>query len=86
MHIYSSARLQLTLLISCLSILQDTLAPYVAEACLNVMPPAPKKASVNVENVRICKLQGGSVDQCHVINGMVKLQILTLLMIHTFIT
>jgi chaperonin GroEL (HSP60 family) len=38
---------------------------------LNVMPPVPKKASVNVENVRICKLQGGSVDQCHVINGMV---------------
>jgi chaperonin GroEL (HSP60 family) len=43
---------------------------------LNVMPPAPKKASVNVENVRICKLQGGSVDQCHVINGMVILLIL----------
>eukprot|EP00953_Heterococcus_sp_UTEX-ZZ885_P016326 9181-Heterococcus_DN1.PRE.2 len=61
---------------------EDTLAPYVAEACLNVMPPAPKKASVNVENVRICKLQGGSVDQCHVINGMVKLQSLVLCIAH----
>jgi T-complex protein 1 subunit theta len=53
---------------------EDTLAPFVAEACLTVMAPAPKKPSLAVDNVRICKLQGGSLDQCHVIKGMVILR------------
>jgi chaperonin GroEL (HSP60 family) len=53
------------------SVLQDILAPFVAEACLTVMPPKPRKAHLAVDNVRIAKLQGGSIDQCSVIKGMV---------------
>ncbi|CAN0229270.1 unnamed protein product, partial [Discosporangium mesarthrocarpum] len=50
---------------------EDTLAPFVAEACLAVMPPAPKKASLAVENVRVCKLLGGSAADSHVVKGVV---------------
>ncbi|KAG5185272.1 chaperonin Cpn60/TCP-1 family [Tribonema minus] len=53
---------------------EDTLAPFVAEACLTVMPAKPKKATIAVDNVRIAKLQGGSIDQCDVIKGMVILR------------
>lgn len=50
---------------------QDTLSPYVAEACLAVMPPLPAKAMLAVENVRVCKLLGGSTADTHVVRGMV---------------
>lgn len=51
--------------------LQDTLSPFVAEACLAVMPPLPAKAMLSVENVRVCKLLGGSTADSHVVRGMV---------------
>lgn len=52
-------------------VLQDILAPFVAEACLAVMPPLPAKPSLSVENVRVCKLLGGSAADSHVVRGMV---------------
>lgn len=51
--------------------MQDTLSPFVAEACLAVMPPLPAKAMLSVENVRVCKLLGGSTADSHVVRGMV---------------
>ncbi|CAM9650222.1 unnamed protein product [Ectocarpus fasciculatus] len=50
---------------------EDSLSPFVAEACLAVMPPAPAKAMLAVENVRVCKLLGGSTADSHVVRGMV---------------
>ncbi|CAM9857273.1 unnamed protein product [Ascophyllum nodosum] len=50
---------------------EDTLAPFVAEACLAVMPPAPAKPTLSVENVRVCKLLGASTADSHVVHGMV---------------
>lgn len=50
---------------------KDTLSPFVAEACLAVMPPLPAKAMLAVENVRVCKLLGGSTADSHVVRGMV---------------
>ncbi|CAM9778042.1 unnamed protein product, partial [Ectocarpus sp. 4 AP-2014] len=50
---------------------EDSLSPFVAEACLAVMPPPPAKAMLAVENVRVCKLLGGSTADSHVVRGMV---------------
>ncbi|KAJ0405557.1 hypothetical protein P43SY_009606 [Pythium insidiosum] len=50
---------------------EDLLAKLVAEACLNVMPSAPKKPSINVDNIRVCKIRGGNLYDSSVIKGMV---------------
>lgn len=50
---------------------EDVLAPFVAQACLAVMPKAPKKPSLNVDNVRVAKVMGGSVFDSQVIMGMI---------------
>ena len=50
---------------------QSVLAPYVAQACQAVMPPAPKKPSLNVDSVRVCKLQGGTIGDSVVMKGIV---------------
>jgi T-complex protein 1 subunit theta len=52
---------------------EDMLANLVADACLAVMPPASggKKASVTVDNVRVCKLIGGTVADSQIIRGVV---------------
>ncbi|CCI50152.1 unnamed protein product [Albugo candida] len=50
---------------------EDLLAKLVAEACLNVMPSAPKKPSINVDNIRVSKLRGGNLMDSRVIKGMV---------------
>jgi T-complex protein 1 subunit theta len=54
--------------------LETILSPLIARACLSVMPPAPKKASLNVDNVRVCKLIGGSIADSTVIKGVVVLR------------
>jgi hypothetical protein len=54
--------------------LEPILSPLVARACLNVMPPAPKRAVLNVDNVRVCKLIGGSIGDSTVIKGVVVLR------------
>ncbi|KAI0785759.1 T-complex protein 1 [Abortiporus biennis] len=48
---------------------EDTLAALVAEAALTVMPANPK--NFNVDNVRVVKIMGGSLDSSRVVNGMV---------------
>jgi T-complex protein 1 subunit theta len=50
---------------------QAVLAPYVAQACIAVMPSAPKKPSLNVDSVRVCKLPGGTIDDSVVMKGIV---------------
>ena len=50
---------------------EDMISSLVARACISIMPPAPKRASVNVDSVRVCKLIGGSVTDSSVIKGLV---------------
>ena len=48
---------------------EDLLASLVAEAVLAVLPKNP--AGFNVDNVRVVKIMGGSLEQSRVIKGMV---------------
>ena len=48
---------------------EDLLAGMVAEAVLVTLPKNP--ANFNVDNIRIVKIMGGSIDQSRVIRGMV---------------
>ncbi|TKX19266.1 putative T-complex protein 1 subunit theta [Elsinoe australis] len=48
---------------------EDVLAELVAEAVLAVLPKNP--ANFNVDNVRVVKIMGGSMDQSRVVKGMV---------------
>lgn len=48
---------------------EDFLADLVAEAVLAVLPKNP--ANFNVDNVRVVKIMGGSLDQSKVVKGMV---------------
>jgi T-complex protein 1 subunit theta len=50
---------------------EELLAGLVAEACLTVMPAAPKKASVAVDNVRVAKLIGGTISDSQIVKGVV---------------
>lgn len=58
---------------------EDFLAKLVAQACISILPksqasgdlPEEKDISFNVDNVRICKILGGGIQQSHIINGMV---------------
>ena len=46
---------------------EDLLSPLIAEACLTVLPKNP--AAFNVDNVRVGKSLGGSLDQSEVFNS-----------------
>lgn len=48
---------------------EDTLADLVAEAVLAVLPKNP--ANFNVDNIRVVKIMGGSLEQSRVVRGMV---------------
>ena len=48
---------------------EDILSPLVAEAVLAVFPKNP--ANFNVDNVRVVKIMGGSLEQSRVVKGMV---------------
>ncbi|KAK0722790.1 chaperonin Cpn60/TCP-1 family [Lasiosphaeria miniovina] len=48
---------------------EDFLANLVAEAVLSVLPKNP--ANFNVDNIRVVKIMGGSLDQSRVVKGMV---------------
>jgi T-complex protein 1 subunit theta len=50
---------------------ESFLASLVAEACLATMPVAPRKPRITADNVRVAKLQGGSVTDSLVVKGMV---------------
>jgi T-complex protein 1 subunit theta len=47
------------------------LAKLVAQACLSVMPPAPKAPSISVDNVRVAKLIGGTLSDSTLVKGVV---------------
>ncbi|CEM04277.1 unnamed protein product [Vitrella brassicaformis CCMP3155] len=49
--------------------IEDQLAQLVAEAAVKAMPRSV--SDFNVDNIRVCKLQGGSLSDSHVISGMV---------------
>ena len=48
---------------------EDILSPLIAEAVLAVLPKNP--ANFNVDNVRVVKIMGGSLEQSRVVRGMV---------------
>lgn len=48
---------------------ESLLAPLVADACLTVMPSHP--SNFTVDNVRVVKVLGGSLEQSEVVNGLV---------------
>ena len=48
---------------------ESLLCPLIAEACICVCPKNPH--NFNVDNVRVCKLVGGSVYDSVVVKGMV---------------
>jgi chaperonin GroEL (HSP60 family) len=48
---------------------EDFLADMVAEAVLAVLPKNP--ANFNVDNIRVVKIMGGSLEQSRVVKGMV---------------
>jgi T-complex protein 1 subunit theta len=48
---------------------EDVLAPLVAEAVLAVLPKNP--VNFNVDNIRVVKIMGGSLEQSKVVKGMV---------------
>lgn len=58
---------------------EDFLARLVAQACISVLPlsqasgdlPNEKDISFNVDNIRVCKIVGGGIQQSSIINGMV---------------
>jgi len=50
---------------------EDMLSNFVADACLQVLPPKGKVPKINVDNVRVCKMKGGSIHDSIVIKGMV---------------
>lgn len=50
---------------------EHILSALVADALAIVLPPAPKKAAVNVDNVRVAKLIGGTVADSQVLRGVV---------------
>uniref|UniRef100_A0A6G1SPF8 T-complex protein 1 subunit theta n=1 Tax=Aceria tosichella TaxID=561515 RepID=A0A6G1SPF8_9ACAR len=58
---------------------EEFLARLVAKACISILPqsqssgdlPEEKDISFNVDNIRVCKILGGGVQQSHIVNGMV---------------
>lgn len=50
---------------------EDLLAGLVADAVLCVMPAAPKSPGVNVDNIRVAKLIGGTINDSAIVKGVV---------------
>jgi T-complex protein 1 subunit theta len=48
---------------------EDVLSPLIADAVLAVLPKTPSQ--FNVDNVRVVKIMGGSLEQSRVVKGMV---------------
>jgi len=53
---------------------EELLAGLVADAVTSVMPPEPRVPSVNVDNVRVAKLIGGTVSDSTVVKGVLVLK------------
>jgi T-complex protein 1 subunit theta len=52
---------------------EGLLAPLVAQACINVVPTNAE--NFNTDNVRVCKMLGGSLMDSTVIKGLVVLRL-----------
>jgi T-complex protein 1 subunit theta len=50
---------------------EDMLSDMVSSACCGVLPPKGKTPKINVDNIRVCKLRGGSIHDSEVIKGIV---------------
>lgn len=50
---------------------EELLATLVTEAVLSVMPPAPRKPTVSVDNIRVAKLIGGTIADSQIVKGVV---------------
>jgi len=50
---------------------EDFLSDLIAKACVATMMDKSEKASFNVDNVRVCKILGGSLYNSDIIQGMV---------------
>lgn len=50
---------------------EDVLARAIAEACIYTLPADASKPRIDVDNIRTARLLGGSVDQTHMMPGMV---------------
>jgi len=48
---------------------ESVLAPLIADACIRVVPSTP--SNFNIDNVRVCKMLGGSLADSTVIQGLV---------------
>jgi T-complex protein 1 subunit theta len=48
---------------------EDVLSPLIADAVLTVLPKTPSQ--FNVDNIRVVKIMGGSLEQSRVVKGMV---------------
>jgi T-complex protein 1 subunit theta len=53
---------------------EHIIAPLVAEACTAAMPSPGKRPDINLDNVRVAKLIGGSVTDSQVVHGLVVLR------------
>jgi len=51
---------------------EDIIAPLIADVCIRAMPNNPKK--FNIDNIRVQKILGGSIEESVVVNGMVVLR------------
>lgn len=47
---------------------EDLLASLVSQACISILP---EKTTFNVDNVRVCKILGGGLNNSQVVQGMV---------------
>ncbi|KAK8807087.1 hypothetical protein WA158_003846 [Blastocystis sp. Blastoise] len=50
---------------------ESVLSSVISEACVNALPKSPAKADLDVDNVRVVKLNGSSVDNTSCIQGMI---------------
>lgn len=50
---------------------EEQLSKFITEGCISIFPLPPKKPSVNVDRVRVCKLLGKSISDSTVMKGMV---------------
>ncbi len=48
---------------------EETLTPLITGACLHAMPENVKK--FNVDNIRVAKVLGGSIDDSSVVHGLI---------------
>ena len=46
---------------------EDVLAPLVADACIRALPTTGGPAAFNVDNVRVVKVPGGSVNDASIV-------------------